>query len=52
LREALIRYSAGRVATRPAGEDLGVLQAEVTGALAHSGRLVPGGFRLEWIRPV
>ena len=41
LREALYRlFSQAGSRRRPAGEDLGVLQAEVTGALAH--------FRVAW----
>ena len=50
LREALYRlFSQAGSRRRPAGDDLGVLQAEVTGALAHF-RLAwsPAGFGWEW----
>ena len=50
LREALYRlFSQAGSRRRPAREDLGVLQAEVTGALAHF-RVAwsPAGFGWEW----
>ena len=50
LREALYRlFSQAGSRRRPAGDDLGVLQAEVTGALAHF-RVAwsPAGFGWEW----
>jgi predicted RNA-binding Zn ribbon-like protein len=50
LREALYRlFSQAGSRRRPAGDDLGVLQAEVTGALAHF-RVAwsPAGFGWQW----